>query len=72
MTDDVVGGLIKQSNKSTIRFKDLGPLYTRSQGQCSTQIKHSYWCKSWDQPQGLYTTSQGWNRKRSFQSASSY
>jgi hypothetical protein len=24
----------------------LGPLYTRSQGQCSTQIKHSYWCKT--------------------------
>jgi hypothetical protein len=28
----------------------LSPLYTRSQGQCSTQIKHSYWCKSWNQP----------------------
>jgi hypothetical protein len=27
-------------------------LYTRSQGQSSTQIKHSYWCKSWNQPQG--------------------
>jgi hypothetical protein len=45
----------------------LGPLYTRSQGQCSTQIKHSYWCKSWNQPPltpppplpWLYTRSQG-------------
>ncbi len=27
------------------------PLYTRSQGQCSTQIKHSCWWKSWNQPQ---------------------
>jgi hypothetical protein len=27
-------------------------LYTGSQGQGSTQIKHSYWCKSWNQPQG--------------------
>ncbi len=32
---------------------EVGPIYTRSQGQCSTQIKHSYWCKSWNQPQGL-------------------
>jgi hypothetical protein len=32
----------------------LGLLYTRSQGRCSTQIKHSYWCKSWIWPQGLY------------------
>jgi hypothetical protein len=24
----------------------LGLLYIRSQGQCSTQIQHSYWCKS--------------------------
>jgi hypothetical protein len=23
----------------------LGPLYKTSQGQCSTQIKHSYWFK---------------------------
>jgi hypothetical protein len=30
-----------------------GPLYTRSQGQCSTQIQHSYRCKSWNQPQGF-------------------
>ncbi len=44
----------------------LGPIYTRSHGQCSTQIHHSYWCKSWNQPQGLYTRSQGLNRKKSF------
>ncbi len=44
----------------------LGPLYTKNQGQCSTQIKHSYWCKSWNQPQGLYTRSQGWTRKNLF------
>jgi hypothetical protein len=24
------------------------PLYTRSQGQCSTQIKHFYWCKKYE------------------------
>ncbi len=47
-------------------IKVWGPLYTRSWGQCSTQIKHSYWCKSWNQPQGLYTRSQGWNRKNLF------
>ncbi len=28
----------------------LGPLYNRSRGPCSTQITHSYWCKSWNQP----------------------
>jgi len=44
----------------------LGQLYTRSQGRCSTQIKHSYWCKSWNWPQGLYTRSQSWNRKNIF------
>jgi hypothetical protein len=44
-------------------FWILGLLYTWSQGQCSTQIQHSYWCKSWNQPQGLYTRSPGWNRK---------
>jgi hypothetical protein len=38
----------------------FGPLYTMSQGQCSTQIKHSYWCKSWNWPQGLHTRNQGW------------
>jgi hypothetical protein len=42
------------------------PLYTRNQGQCSTQIQHSYWYKSWNQPQGIYTRSQGWNRKKLF------
>jgi len=41
----------------------LGPLYTRSPGQCSTQIEHSYWCKNLNQPQGAYNRSQGWNRK---------
>jgi hypothetical protein len=47
----------------------LGPLYTRRQGQCSIQIQHSYWCKSWIQPQGLYTIytrSEGWNRQKLF------
>jgi hypothetical protein len=44
----------------------LGPLYTRSQGWSSTQIEHSYWCKGWNQPQGLYTRSQGWNREKIF------
>jgi len=33
-----------------IHWENTIPLYTRSQGQCSTQIKHSYWCKSWNQP----------------------
>jgi hypothetical protein len=49
----------------------LGPLYTRSQGQCWTQIQHSYWCKSWNQSQGLYTRCQGWNRKKTCGSAPS-
>jgi len=31
----------------------LDPIYTTTQGQGSTQLKHSYWCKSWNQPQGL-------------------
>jgi len=44
----------------------FGPLYTMSQGQCSTQIKHSYWCKSWNWPQGLHTRNQGWNWKNIF------
>jgi len=47
-------------------FENLGPLYTRSQGQCSTQIEHSHWCKSWNQHQGLHTRSQSWNRKNIF------
>jgi hypothetical protein len=38
---------------NTIWLCLLGPLYTRSQGQCSTHIQHSYCCKSWNQPQGL-------------------
>jgi len=42
----------------------FGPLYTMSQGQCSTQIKHSYWCKSWNWPQGVHTRNQGLNRKK--------
>jgi hypothetical protein len=33
-------------------WRALGLLCSRSQGRCSTQIKHSYWCKSWNQPQG--------------------
>jgi hypothetical protein len=45
---------------------NLGPIYTRSQGQGSTQIKQCYWCKSWNEPQGLYTRSQGLNRKNLF------
>jgi hypothetical protein len=49
-----------------IIFIYLGPSYTRSQGQCSTQIQHSYQGKSWNQPQGLYTRSQGWYRKKKF------
>jgi len=45
----------------------LGPLYTRSGCRCSTQITHSYWCKSWNQPKGLnYNRSEGWNRKNLF------
>ncbi len=47
-------------------LSDLGLLNTWSQGRCSTQIKHSYWCKSWNQPQGLYARSQGWTRKNLF------
>jgi hypothetical protein len=43
--------------------KYKGVLYTRSQGQCSTQLKHSYWWKNWNQPQGLYTRNWGWTRK---------
>jgi hypothetical protein len=31
----------------------LGPLYTRSPGQCSTQIQHSYWCKIEISPKGF-------------------
>jgi hypothetical protein len=44
----------------------VGPLYSRSQGQCSTQIQHSYRCKSWNQPQELYTRSDGWHAKKLF------
>jgi hypothetical protein len=40
--------------------------YTRSQGQGWTQTKHSYWCSHWNQPQGLYTRSQGWKRKQGY------
>jgi len=29
-------------------------------------MKHSYWWKSWNQPHGLYTTSQDWNSKNLF------
>ncbi len=51
--------------------RHLGPLYTRSQGQCWKQIQHSDWCKSWNQPQGLYTGCQGWKRKKTFRSTPS-
>ncbi len=50
------------SNKHTVKNWNTspngsGPLYTRSQGQCSTQIKHPYCCKSWNQPPWLYSRS---------------
>jgi hypothetical protein len=35
---------------SNLISRHISPLYTRSQGQCATQIKHSYCCKSWNQP----------------------
>jgi hypothetical protein len=53
-------------NKIVQMSSSLGPFHNTSQGQCSTQIKHSYWCKSWNQPQGLYARSQGWTRKNLF------
>jgi hypothetical protein len=31
-----------------VETRNSGPFYTRSPGQCSTQIKHSYWCSSWN------------------------
>jgi hypothetical protein len=31
-----------------------------------TQIKHSYWFKSWNRSQELYTRTQAWNRKNIF------
>ncbi len=49
--------------------RDWGPIYTRSQDQRSTQIQHSYWCKSWNQPQPRalhYQEYQDWNRKKLF------
>jgi hypothetical protein len=55
-----IGGVITYLNLVSYYF---GPLYTRSKGPCSTQIKHSYWCQSWNQPQGLYTRSNSWTRK---------
>jgi hypothetical protein len=33
--------------------------------------QHSYCCKGWNQPQGLYTQCQGWNRKKTFRSTPS-
>jgi len=33
-------------SSSSLAFFHLGTLYIRSQPQCSTQIQHSYWCKS--------------------------
>jgi hypothetical protein len=49
----------------------LGLLYTRSQGECWTQIQHSYWCKGWNQPQGLYTRVKVEIEKKTFWSAPS-
>jgi hypothetical protein len=39
-------------------YKESRPMFNSNQ--------HSYWCKNWNQPQGLYTRSQGWNRKNLF------
>jgi hypothetical protein len=33
-------------SSSCLAFFHLGTLYISSQPQCSTQIQHSYWCKS--------------------------
>jgi hypothetical protein len=44
------------SKKIKLSCLEFGRLYTRSQGHCSTQIKHSHWYKSWNQPEGLYIT----------------
>ncbi len=44
----------------------LSPLSARSQGQCSTQIQHSFWCKSWNQPQGPYRAPLGAKADRIF------
>jgi hypothetical protein len=46
----------KHKTKNKENFGFWGKLnmlghYTRSQGQCSTQIKQSCWWKSWNQPQ---------------------
>jgi hypothetical protein len=55
------------SFKTTLRHHlHIRPALHRCQGQCSTQIQHSYWGKSWNQPQGFYTRSQGWHRKKLF------
>jgi hypothetical protein len=59
-------GLNLEANVWVRTRRNLGPLYTRSQGQCSTQTQHSYWCKSWNQLQGLYTRSQGFNLPPSY------
>jgi hypothetical protein len=52
------------AHKMDVNLFNLGPLYTRSQGHCPTQIKHSYWCKSCNRPQGLYNRSQGKHDKK--------
>ncbi len=54
------------SSSSLAFFPFRRPLYTRSQAQCSIQTQHSYWCKSWNEAQGLYDRRQGWNRKKVF------
>jgi hypothetical protein len=61
-----VDNYLAYSNREFSSCHNLGLFYTRTQGQCSKQIQHSYWCKSWNQPQGLYTRSQGWHRKKLF------
>jgi hypothetical protein len=55
------------SFKTTLRHHlHIRPALHRCQGKCSPQIQHSYWCKSWNQPQGLYIRCQGWHRKKLF------
>ncbi len=65
------GTLIKQSNKSTIRFK-IEAHFTQ-EVKANVQLKSSIPIHAKVEispPQELYTTSQGWNRKDLFKSAS--
>jgi hypothetical protein len=41
-----IGKVCRYQNTSKKVYGNLGPIYTKSRGQCSTQIKHSYWFKS--------------------------